>query len=161
MGISTEEKSLSDALRSAKINYLPGECIGENSIWLKAIVHVTKVNNSKNYCIAVNNGDDSPVVVQDFGKSARIFKIDSIHPYLLMNKDSIPVLNANREIINYLTGFGYDYEYIRSLVSFQKKDGEKKTANEKADDKKTIDKLIRKVAIQYEIRRLEEIKKFD
>ena len=158
--MGAEQLSLQEVLRIAKLATLPKKWSGSGEIWLKSIVHVTKCNNYKNYCIAVNDGGDKPVIVKDFGRPARIAKVNGIYPFLYMSSCSLPALKTNKDIILYLSNNGINGIFVKSLLSTKRKDGETKTEVEKEEDMKMINKLIKQVAIKNEIARLDEIQKF-
>lgn len=156
-----EEQSKYDALNMANLPYLPEEYVDmENSdrIWTRAICHVIKCDGSKNYCIARNDGFNSPIVINDFGNPSRIFKIDKVFPYEFVDRKELPIFTNRKDIIVFLANNGYDASYIENLFSPKDEYGNPKSKEKKAEDKEEIKKLLSSTFIKYNIEKIDEKK---
>ena len=155
----TESNTLTQALSEARVTALPKPYSKKSDrIWLKAIVHVIKCDNSRNFAIAVNDGAGNPVIIKDFGKTSRIVKIDGLYPFLAMSPAGIPNLQTQNEIISYLSGFYKNSEYeLENLLSDTNTDGSPKTEEQKKNDREEVKKKVYHVAIQHEIKRVDSL----
>lgn len=123
------DKTLIEALSCEGLPNLPKEA--GDGMWIKAIVKVTKCDNSSNYAIALNSSDGKPRIVRDFGNMARIKRIDNIYPYYVMPNEAIPDLRNRQSVIDYLRSMcGYTAEEATQLLSRKKADGTDKTAED-------------------------------
>lgn len=146
------EFTLTDALNCAGLSSLPKEAT--DNLWMKAIVKVTKCDNSQNYAIAVNNTKGNPSIVRDFGNMARIVRIENIYPYYVLPKSAIPNLRNKQDIATYLNStVGIGEEDVLQKLSRKKEDGTDKTAEELKADKDEIESLVMKVAFEQEMER--------
>lgn len=144
------DKSLMEALSCEGLPNLPKE--GCDNLWIKAIVKVTKCDNSSNYAVALNSVDGKPNIIRDFGNMARIKSIDNIYPYYVMPKDAIPDLRNKQDIVEYLSNMcGYTVEEATLLMSRKKADGTDKTPEEIKADKETAKKAITDTAFKVEM----------
>ena len=81
-----EERTLIEALEYAKKMDLPDVYDpSKGQPWVFAILHVTKINGIKNYVIARNDGNGNPEIIKDFGEPARVARVNSIHPYIMLS----------------------------------------------------------------------------
>lgn len=151
-----EEFSLIEALSTAKLPQLPEEYVAsDGKVWVLAIVLVTKCNTKRNYAIAINDGDGSPMVIRDFGSVAQIVKIEHIYPYHYMTNMSTPNLRNKQEIICYLSNAGYSEDDVKYLLSTKDINNVDKTNEQKEADRNTVKKWVMQVAIKNEITRVE------
>ena len=151
------ELTLTDALNCAGLSSLPKEAT--DNFWMKAVVKVTKCDNSQNYAIAVNNAKGEPSVVRDFGNMARIIRIENVYPYYVMPKSAIPNLRNKQDIATYLNAtISMKTEDVLQKLSRKKEDGTDKTAEELKADKDEIETLVMKVAFEQEMDRCSQYK---
>lgn len=147
--MTNEEKTLFEALSCAGLSALPKE--KTDDLWVKAIVKVTKCDNSKNYAIAMNTVSGKPDIIRDFGNTARIVKVEEVYPYYVMPKSSIPDLRNKQDIITYLKTYGYEEEHLNTLLAKKKADGTDKTAEEIKADKETLKSYVLRTAFEQEL----------
>lgn len=135
---------LLDALKEIGWPDLP-KAIGEGykKKWIKAIVKVRKYSGVESYCLAVNDGNDKPRIIRDFGPTAIISEIISIHPYEETGKNIIPRFTSDEQVFRYLTKSDFKAEEIASLLS---KDS--KTPEQIEADRAKIKGYIKHVAMQ-------------
>lgn len=159
MPTRTEENTFQQALSEARVTELPKPYSKKSDrIWLKAIVHVIKCDNSRNYAIAVNDGTGNPIIVKDFGKTSKIVKVDGLYPFLAMGPSGIPNLQTQNEIIAFLSGFYKNSEReVEQMLSNANADGSEKTDEQKKADREEIKKRVYYAAIQYEIKRVDSL----
>lgn len=144
------EKSLIEALSCEGLPRLPKE--DGDGMWIKAIVKVTKCDNSSNYAIALNSASGNPRIIRDFGNMARIKRIDNIYPYYVMPSEAIPDLRNKQSVIDYLRSMcDYTAEEATQLLSRKRADGTDKTAEEYKADKETAKKAIMDKAFEVEM----------
>lgn len=135
---------LLDALKAIGWPDLP-KAIGEGykKKWIKAIVKVRKYSGVESYCLAVNDGNDQPRIIRDFGPTAIIAEILSIHPYEETGKNIIPRFTSDEQIAKYLRKSEYDKSEVASLLSTEDKSPEQIEA-----DRTKIKGYIEHVAMQ-------------
>lgn len=143
----SEQISLTEALSEARIPTLPNEWTNKNIHWARAIVKVRKINMKVNYAIAENDGEDKPIIVKDFGSSAKIVEILEIHPYAHLNDFYMPDLRNKQDITKYLTVNGVNEQYVLELLSTKKSDGSDKSDEEKKEDRSLIKKMVIRFAV--------------
>lgn len=153
----SEQISLTEALSEARIPVLPNEWTNKSIHWVMAIVKVRKNNMKVNYAIAENDGEDKPIIVKDFGSSAKIVRVEKIYPYYFLTSGNIPDLRSKVEIIRYLSNYGYSEEEITQLLSTKNSDGKDKTDEEKKNDREQVKKFVNRVAILSELRNINEL----
>lgn len=112
-----------------------------------AIVKVRKNNMKVNYAIAENDGEDKPIIVKDFGSSAKIVEILEIRPYAHLNDLYIPDLRNKQDITKYLVANRVSEKYISNLLSTKKEDGSEKSEEEKKEDRSLIKKMVVRFAV--------------
>lgn len=145
-----EDKTLIDVLSICRVKELGKEWDGKK-LWLKAIVKVTKCDNSKNYAIAYNNGYNKPFIVRDFGNMARIASIDAIYPFYYIQESQKPDLRNKTDIIKYLGDNGYDKENIEYLLNTKDEEGNEKTVEQKKEDKDKVKSMVDYVCIKTQL----------
>lgn len=150
-----EEDSLTEALSYAKLNCLPNEWEERGGVWTKAVVHVLKVNTTKNYAIAVNDGTGNPSIVKDFGSTSRIVLVDKIYPFYYLDSSYQPDLRNKADIINYLSNNGFQESDIKQLLSNKRKDGQEKTDDEKKSDREIVKKYVIKISVKNQLADIE------
>lgn len=143
----SEQISLTEALSEARIPTLPDEWSNKNIHWAMAIVKVRKNNMRVNYAIAENDGEDKPIIIKDFGSSAKIVEILEIRPYAHLNDAYIPDLRNKQDIKHYLIVNGVDEQRILSLLSTKNDDGSEKSEEEKKADRSLIKKMVVRFAV--------------
>ena len=143
----SEQISLSEALSESHVVSLPKEWENKNMQWALAIVKVRKNNMSTNYAIAENDGSGRPIIIKDFGFSAKIVQIISIHPYAMLTNNYTPDLRNKQDMKRYLLANGHDEDEITNLFSLKKEDGEDKSEEEKSFDRELIKKMIVRAAV--------------
>ena len=153
--MKSEELSLIDALSYAAKISLPEEYNPKGQPWVMAIVHVTKCNAKSNYAIAKNDGDGRPIIIKDYGEAARIMKVNHIYPYVVLSNMYVPDLRNHTDIVNYLSGRGYDADSIRFLLGVKGNAGEEKPEDIKKADKATVKGWVIREAIKNQLREIE------
>lgn len=135
---------LLDALKEIGWPDLP-PAIGEGykKTWIKAVVKVRKYSGAESYCLAVNDGNDKPRIIRDFGPTAIIAEILSIHPYEETGKNIIPRFTSDEQVFRYLTKSDFKAEEIALLLSKDNKSPEQIEA-----DRKQIKGYIEQVAMK-------------
>lgn len=156
MESTSEQISLSEALSEARISELPKPIKNNNMIWIKAIVKVTKCTGTSNYAIGVNNGNGKPSIINDFGKTAKIVRIDGIYPYMYMDSKGIPDLRNKQEIIDYLAENGFTAKDTESLLSTKNELGENKTPEQIKSDREKIKFQVYYSAVQVELKKIND-----
>lgn len=144
------EETLTEALIEAKCAALPKEKQdneGKSSVWAQAIVKVKKCDNTENYALAVNDGNDNPVIVKDFGSVATIVSVNAIHPYSFISQRAMPDLRKKSEILAFLTSYGYSQRKVESILSLRDGNGNDKTAEQKRADVASIKAMVYRVCI--------------
>ena len=150
MESKNEQISLTECLSLSRINELPKEWDGKKT-WLKAIVKVTKCDNSCNYALADNNGRNNPSIMRDFGNMARIVKVEGIYPTYYMSENQKPDLRNKTDIVTYLANAGYNKDNVEFLLGTAGKNGEDKTDEEKKADKETVKMWVNEVSIKLQL----------
>lgn len=150
-----EQESLIDVLSIVRKNELGKEWDGKK-IWLRAIVKVTKCDNSKNYAVAENDGNNNPHIIRDFGNSAKITQIDAIYPTYYISENQKPDLRNKTDICSFLSHAGYDKNNIEMLLSNTDEEGNEKTLDQKKQDKDYVKSLVDKVSIRLQLDILNE-----
>ena len=141
--ISVKEETLQQALQVAGLRGLPkATTANSKDIWLKGIALVSKFRGVQNYCI-VENVQNKPKIIQDFGPSLYIISIDAIYPYEVLDKKSVPDMRSPEEIVKYLVSNGHNANVIKELLS---KDN--KTPEQVKADKDIIKDYITQAAIK-------------
>lgn len=135
---------LLDALKEIGWPDLP-QAIGKGykKTWIKAIVKVRKYSGAESYCLAVNDGNDKPRIIRDFGPAAIIAEVLSIHPYEESEKNIIPRFKSDEQIFKYLTKGNFKAEEIAPLLST-----EGKTSEQVEADRKQLNGYIKQVAME-------------
>lgn len=135
---------LLDALKEIGWSDLP-QAIGKGykKKWIKAIVKVRKYSGVESYCLAVNDGNDKPRIIRDFGPTAIIAEILSIHPYEEAGKNIIPRFTSDEQIIKYFRKSDYSESEIASLLSTKDKSPEQIES-----DRRQINGYIEHVAMR-------------
>lgn len=160
--MNIKEESLKKALKVARISELPRPLkITEARTWLNAIVLVKKAY-IESYCIAMNNGDGTPVFTYDFGPCMIISSIVDIYPISFIDSKFVPDFRSDKAIIEYLVNNGHDGNVISRMLD--------KTAHATPEDAKRdrerVKVLVNQAAIKYakkeydERQRCETIKKY-
>lgn len=144
----SEQISLTEALSEVRLTELPKEWEDKSVHWSSAIVRVRKNNLQINYVIAENDGEDNPLVIRDFGTSAKIVEILGIYPYRYLSDSYAPDLRNKSDILSYLSANGVDEAYVSQLLSTKKKDGCDKTDEEKKADKAIVKKMIVRISVK-------------
>lgn len=119
-----KDKTLIEALSYCDLNVVPEEDTKEY-IWIKALALVKKADGSSNYAVCERDKESNPKIVKDFGSVAAIVKIEKFFPFMLLDKQYIPVFNgrnANDNRIKWLRSRGEKGE----LESLQPKELELK-----------------------------------
>ena len=150
MESKNEQISLTECLSLSRITELPKEWDGKKT-WLKAIVKVTKCDNSCNYALADNNGRNKPSIMRDFGNMARIVKVEGIYPTYYMSENQKPDLRNKTDIVTYLANAGYKKDNVEFLLGMAGKNGEDKTDEEKKADKETVKMWVNEVSIKLQL----------
>lgn len=114
---------LLDALKAIGWPDLPQPIgAGYKKTWIKAIVKVRKYSGVESYCLAVNDGQGKPRIIRDFGPTAIIAEILSIHPYEeAASHRIIPHFIDDEQRIKYLRKFGHKDAEIAALLSTENK----------------------------------------
>lgn len=97
--------ALDKALQSAGMKRLPKEFSGRGT-WLRAIVQTAKRDGSRSWAIARFNGT-SVDIVEDFGSSSQIVKLEHIHPFRYLNE--LPKFKTDKLFRAYLYNAGVEY----------------------------------------------------
>lgn len=162
MAITEKEITLQGCLQAVGILELPKKITENyNKTWIKSIVLVKKCTGHESYCLCENDGCGKPIIKRDFGRSAAVVAIQSIHPYVELDKKYTPDLRSDKQISLFLVKNGYKEDYIESLLS---KDG--KSSDQVKKDRNTIKEFITKSAIKLanqdiaETQRCQEIQKY-
>lgn len=143
MALKETEVTLQAALQVTGIVGLPKAIDADyKGTWIKAICLVTKVTGRQNYVLADNDGNGNAVIKRDFGSSATIARIDSIHPYEELDERFTPNLRGDEAKATFLAKKGYDAEEIANLQSTEGKSKEQIKA-----DKETVKSYIDRVAV--------------
>lgn len=150
MESKNEQISLMECMSLSRMTELPKEWDGKR-IWLKAIVKVSKCDNSKNYALAENDGRNNPFIKRDFGNMARIVNIDAIYPTYYMAENQKPDLRNKTDIITYLGNAGFNKENVEFMLGTVGKNGEDKTDEEKKSDKETVKMWVNEVSIKLQL----------
>lgn len=133
---------LEEALRIAQLGDLPPAVDGTyKNYWLKAIAKVQRANGEMGYCIAVNDGDNSPRIIRDLAPNGIILKVLAIYPYEESSRNIIPRFSNDEQILKYLCKYGYKREEIVRLMNMEGKD-----ASKQKQDKDIINGYIAQVA---------------
>lgn len=137
---------LLDALKAIGWPDLPKPIgAGYDKTWIKAIVKVRKYSGVESYCLAVNDGQGKPRIVRDFGPTAIIAEILSIHPYEeTASQRIIPRFTNDEQIVKYLHKFGHKDAVIAALLST-----ENKTSEQIEADRAQVNDLIEQAALQH------------
>lgn len=113
----TKEQSLVDALSYCGLRNLPEEWDKEN-IYLKALALAIKVDGTKSYVLMQKdiNGEDR--MVKDFGTSAVIHTISSVHPFMYLDQKWLPYFKGKSkdERVEWLEKNGVKEEEISGLT---------------------------------------------
>lgn len=135
---------LLDSLKAIGWPDLP-KAIGEGykKKWIKAIVKVRKYSGVESYCLAVNDGNDQPRIIRDFGPTAIIAEVLSIHPYEETGKNIIPRFTSDEQVFKYLKKNGYNPEELTLLLS-----AEDKTPEQIEADRAQLKGYIEQVAVK-------------
>lgn len=151
--MNPQEETLMECLSACGLRELPPKIdADDNRTWLRAIALCTKVGGVKNFVLCENDGKGHPNIKRDFGRSACIVFIDSIHPFEFADKTIVPTFKDDAEIIHYLSKSKYDRAEIEALL--------------KAGDREEIQRRIHAVAMAAqkskiaERKRVDEIKEF-
>ena len=150
MESKNEQISLMECMSLSRMTELPKEWDGKR-IWLKAIVKVSKCDNSKNYALAENDGRNKPFIKRDFGNMARIVNIDAIYPTYYMAENQKPDLRNKTDIITYLGNAGFNKENVEFMLGTVEKNGEDKTDEEKKADKETVKMWVNEISIKLQL----------
>lgn len=142
--------SLEQSLSVAKVTELPSVYDGDK-YWIFAIVLLQKVDMSKNYAVAENDGRGNPTIVKDFGHPAKIAKILEIRPFLIAGDEILPDLKNRAHIKNYLRSNGMDDAEVDNLFSKKRPNGEAKSDEEIKDDNEAIYENVLRFAIKSRI----------
>lgn len=103
---------------------------GYKKTWIKAVVKVRKYSGVESYCLAVNDGGGNPRIIRDFGPTAIIAEVLSIHPYEeTASQRIIPRFVSDEQRVKYLRKFGYKAAEIAALLSTENKTPEQIEAN--------------------------------
>lgn len=145
------DMTLSDAMACAGLTKLPKEAT--DNLWMKAVVKVTKCDNSENYAIALNTINGKPSVIRDFGNMAKITSIDNIYPYYVMPKGAMPNLRNKQDIATYLSVMtDMTSDDVLQKLSRKKEDGTDKTEEEIKANKDEIEALVTRAAFEQEMK---------
>lgn len=158
MESKNEQISLMECMSLSRMTELPKEWDGKR-IWLKAIVKVSKCDNSKNYALAENDGRNKPYILRDFGNCARIVSIDNIYPTYYLVENQKPDLRNKNDIITYLSNAGYVKENVEFLLGNVDSNGVDKTEEQKKSDKETVKMWVNEVSIKLQLEILNEKQK--
>lgn len=113
----TKEQSLVDALSYCGLRTLPEEWDKEN-IYLKALALAMKVDGTKSYVLMQKdiNGEDR--MVKDFGTSAVIHTISSVHPFMYLDQKWMPIFKGKTkdERVEWLEKNDVEQEEIKGLT---------------------------------------------
>ena len=143
-----KEKTLAEAMSYAKVPKLPEEYKATGmKIWVRAIVKVKKYNGRSNYALAVNDGSGSPRVVKDFGEMVGIKTFEAIYPYEYVTDEKMPSLRNKKDIIAFLSVYGYNEDDITALLANADAEGNAKTDEQKTSDKALVKSYIEKIAL--------------
>ena len=113
--MTTEERLEYDALRAADMPQLPPALNENTPMWVNAIAVVTTYTLCKAYAIVRNNLTPSPDVIQFFGTGG-IARIESIHPYKLLDSSLLPDMKDIRKMKEFvMKKYGVAEEKVRPL----------------------------------------------
>lgn len=158
METKSEQLTYMEALSEAKLTALPDEYVGgSDRMWIKAIVKVRKCTGIACYAIAVNNGDNTPGIIRDFGSPAAIVRVENIYPYLWVDKAALPDLRNKQDIIDYLSDSGYNADDIAKMLSTKMPDGSQKSTECQKKDKEIVKKFVYSCVINQELSRKKDI----
>lgn len=144
MDISEYDYTLVEALKAAHISVLPKAIMTEyNKIWVNALCLVTKAGGRQGFCLCENDGNGNCVIKQDFGTCATIIHIDTIFPYVEVDKKYIPDLRSDKQIIEFLCKSEHRRSDIEALLS---KDG--KTDEQIKADRATVKEYVNRLALK-------------
>lgn len=137
---------LLDALKVAGCADLPKPIDNAyKKTWIKAIVKVRKYNGTESYCLAVNDGSGETRIIRDFGSTAIIAEVVSIHPYVeAPAQNIIPHFVNDEQRVKYLHKFGYNDAKIEALLS---EDG--KSFDQVENDRAIVNSYIEIAAIKH------------
>lgn len=150
---SIEKKTLIEVLNVCRLNELPKEWDGKR-IWLKGVAKVVKCDNSRNYAVVENDGNNNAHIRRDFGNMARIVKVETIYPIMYLNENMRPDLRNKPDITNFLKNAGYDEKKIEMMLGDVDSEGNDKTAEQKKADKKQIKAWVDKECVLLQIEEL-------
>lgn len=150
--ITSKQISLQAALQDAGLRELgrPFDPQG-NALWLTAIARVLKTNGQEEYVKVVNNGDNKPTVVKDYGSCAAIVKVVALYPIDILERRFRPDLRSPKAVFDFLTKHKYPADKVSALMS---KDN--KTPEQIAADKEAVNRLVTECAIKNAKAILEE-----
>lgn len=111
--------------------------------WIKAIVKVRKHNGAESFCLAVNDGNDKPRIIRDFGPTSIITDIISVHPYEEIDRNPVPRFANDEQRVRYLRKMGYDEAEAVKLLSV-----DNKTTEQIEADRAKINGYIEEVAMR-------------
>ena len=118
----TKEQSLVDALSYCGLRNLPEEWDKEN-IYLKALALAMKVDGTKSYVLMQKdiNGEDR--MIKDFGTSAVIHTISSVHPFMYLDQKWLPIFKGKtkEERVSWLVLNKENEEELKGLTVKQLK----------------------------------------
>lgn len=149
-----EQETLIEMLNLAKVKDLPKEYKEGDDIWIMAIARVVKCDNSINYVMVVNNGDNKPSIIKDLGKSATVKRFLGIYPVHSLTNKYMPSLRKQEDIVKYLELRMNNPETVTQLLSTTKEDGTAKTEEERKADKDVVKKYIVRCALNDELNRI-------
>lgn len=138
----TEKESLIEALNFSYKNELPEEYKDTKRVWARAIVKVLKCDNSRNYAVAYNNGNNGADIIKDFGNMASIVKVENVYPIDYLDTSTMPDLRKQSDIVSYLSRHGLDEEKVKALISSTDENGEKKSDEVKEADRQKVKALV-------------------
>jgi glutaredoxin 2 len=139
------EISLQEALESAGLVCLPDQLdTNSKQIWLKAIGLVRKINGSRNYVLLAQKDGVTPQIIQDFGDTARIMRLEVIYPYYFLEKRFIPKLKTDEDILKYLSVHSKEAQRAPALLNNANKSFEQINA-----DRKAVKAMVIKAAVAY------------
>lgn len=111
--------------------------------WIKAVVKVRKLSGHESFCLAVNDGNDKPRIIRDFGPTSIITDIISVHPYEEIDRNPVPRFTSDEQIVKYLYKKGFKEDVTLPLLSTDNKTPEQIKA-----DRAKINGYIEEVAMR-------------
>lgn len=109
-------ESLSDVLTYTRLRSLPKEDDGVN-VYIRAIAHVKKSDNSENYAILFKDKDGKDYTKKDFGRLSPIKQIVKVYPYDFLQAKYLDVCKTKEERMQHIQSWnnennikGKDYE---------------------------------------------------